>query len=228
LTERLLRAAGRVIAVEIDAGLTARLRRRFAAEARLTLVQDDVLAVAPPELLRAAGLEEDQAYVVAGNLPYNAGAAILRHFLEAAHPPRRLLVMLQREVAAAITAGPGSLGLLGVATQVYSQPKRLFDVAPRAFSPPPKVTSTVLTLDLRAEALVPAEERRQFFAVVRGGFATPRKQLHNSLVAGLRADGAAVERALTSAGVDARLRPQDLTIAQWLRLSRGLGVHDGA
>lgn len=224
LTERLAAACGRLIAVELDARLAARLRERFRGRPSVTIVQADVLSLAPEELLAAGGLPPRAPYRVVGNLPYNIGAAVLRHFLEAEHPPRDLLVMLQREVAQAITAAPGGLSLLGVAVQVYAQPRRLFDVPARAFSPPPKVTSSVLRLTVRPAPLVPPEERERFFAVVRAGFAAPRKQLRNSLAQGLRCPPADVELAAGAAGIDPKLRPEDLGIDDWLRLSRRLGA----
>jgi 16S rRNA (adenine1518-N6/adenine1519-N6)-dimethyltransferase len=220
LTERLAEAAGRLIAVEIDAQLSARLRERFAAQPQVTIVEADVLSVAPAALLRTVGLPESTPYIVVGNLPYNIGAAILRHFLEASPAPQRLIVMLQREVAASITAAPGDLGLLGVSVQVYAEARRLFNLSPRAFYPPPKVVSTVLHLDTRPEPLVPLSERERFFRVAHAGFSAPRKQLRNSLAQGLSLTPADVLPAIEAAGIDPHLRPEDLSIDGWLRLSR--------
>ena len=222
LTERLAAAAGRVIAVELDRRLAERLQARFAGT-NVTIVQGDVLALRPEALLAAAGLAPEAPYCVVANLPYNIGAAALRHFLEADHPPRFLVVMLQREVAAAIAAAPGKLSLLAVSVQVYGQPRRLFNVAAKAFYPPPKVTSSVLRLDVRLQPLVPAAERDRFFAVLRAGFSAPRKQLRNALAQGLRRPPAAVEGAIEAAGVRPTLRPQELGIDDWLRLARALG-----
>jgi 16S rRNA (adenine1518-N6/adenine1519-N6)-dimethyltransferase len=220
LTERLVEAAGRVIAVELDRGLASRLRERFAADPRLTVIDSDVLSRSPDALLGAAGLPASVPYVVVGNLPYNAGTAIMRHVLEAARPPTRLIVMLQREVAAAIVAAPGELSLLGVSIQVYARPRRLFNVPARAFYPPPKVVSSVLRLDVREEPLVPASERNHFFAVVRAGFSAPRKQLRNSLAQGLTRPVPTVLPAIEAAGIDPTVRPEDLSVDQWLRLAR--------
>ena len=220
LTARLVGACGHLVAVELDRRLAARLSEQLADRPNVTIVQGDILALRPETLLGAARLPPEAPYRVVGNLPYNIGAAVLRHFLEAEHPPRDLLVMLQREVAQAMTASPGDLSLLGVSVQVYAQPRRLFDVRPRAFYPPPKVTSSVLRLDVRSEPLVPPAEREHFFAVVRAGFSAPRKQLRNALAQGLRRPAADVETLIIAAGVAPTLRPEDLTIDDWLRLSR--------
>jgi 16S rRNA (adenine1518-N6/adenine1519-N6)-dimethyltransferase len=224
LTERLAEQAGRLIAVEIDAKLAQRLREELAAKPNVTVVERDVLAVTPEALLAAAGLASDAAYAVVGNLPYNAGAAILRHFLEAEHPPRGIVAMLQREVADSIVGGPGKVTLLGVSVQVYAKARKLFNVPPRAFYPPPKVTSSVIRLDLLDAPLIAPGERGAFFRVVRAGFSAPRKQLRNTLAQGLGAPPRDVAAAIETAGIDPTLRPQDVTLEGWLRLARQFGT----
>jgi 16S rRNA (adenine1518-N6/adenine1519-N6)-dimethyltransferase len=220
LTERLVPAAGRVIAVEVDRRLWPELRARFGE--RLVLVEGDVLAIEPVAMLAEAGLQPRTPYLVAGNLPYNIGSAILRHFLEAENPPRHLVVMLQREVAASLTAPDGDSGLLAIATRVFAQPRRLFNVPPGAFFPRPKVTSSVVRLDVRPEPLVPGEEQPRFFEVVRAGFSNPRKQLHNALENGLGLTPVQVRAALARAGVDGSLRAGRLSIEDWRRLALAL------
>ena len=224
LTAHLSEAAGWVIAVEVDHRLCDRLRKRFADSENVSIVEADVLTVDPATLLAECGIEAGTDYVVVGNLPYNIGAAILRHFLEATRPPQRMIVMLQREVAASIAAGPGKLGLLGIGVQVYARPRRLFNVAPGAFRPPPKVVSTVLRLDTRAVPPVPLAEREAFFKTVRAGFSAPRKQLHNTLAQGLDREDDEVTAAIAAAGLDATRRPEELSIDEWLSLSRALEV----
>ena len=222
LTESLAEQAGRLIAVEIDARLAQRLQAQFAGNYSVTILERDVLALRPEALLTEAGLSEHTPYRVVGNLPYNAGAAIVRHFLEAAHQPRSLVVMLQREVADSMVAGPGRMSLLGVSVQVYARARRLFNVPPRAFYPPPKVTSSVVSLEVRDAPLVPLTERDAFFRVVRAGFSAPRKQLRNTLAQGLNAPPAEVAVAIAAAGLNPTLRPQDLAIDDWLVLTRRL------
>jgi 16S rRNA (adenine1518-N6/adenine1519-N6)-dimethyltransferase len=254
LTDRLLEVAPRLIAVEMDAGLGARLRERSRAEKEqlppqeqemrpplprsgegwgegtpgekgeppakpLTVVEADVLTKTPAELLEAAGLPPGASYGFVSNLPYNAGAAIIRHFLEAEQPPRWLVVMLQREVAESICAQPGDLGLLGVSVQVYARARRLFNVPPRAFYPPPKVTSTVIRLDVLETPLIDVDERAAFFETVRAGFSTPRKTVRNSLANGLDISGAEAEALLLEAHLDPAVRPSILTVEDWVRLA---------
>jgi 16S rRNA (adenine1518-N6/adenine1519-N6)-dimethyltransferase len=130
--------------------------------------------------------------------------------------------MLQREVAESMTAPAGDMGLLAVAVQVYAEARRLFNVPPRAFYPPPKVTSTVLRLDMRPRPLVPHGEIDRFFRVVRAGFSAPRKQLRNTLANGLAIPTDAATAAIEAAHLDGSLRPALLSIDDWLRLSRAV------
>jgi 16S rRNA (adenine1518-N6/adenine1519-N6)-dimethyltransferase len=223
LTQSLAEQAGRLIAVEIDARLAQKLQAQFASQPAVNIVERDVLAVPPETLLIEAGMTEDAPYRVVGNLPYNAGAAIVRHFLEAEHQPLTLVVMLQREVADSMVAGPGQISLLSVSVQVYATARKLFNVPPRAFYPPPKVTSGVVRLEVRPEPLVPRDEIAAFFKVVRAGFSAPRKQLRNTLAQGLGLPPADVGAAIEAEGLDPMLRPQDLGIDAWLALARRLG-----
>jgi 16S rRNA (adenine1518-N6/adenine1519-N6)-dimethyltransferase len=222
LTGPLSERVSKLIAVEVDARLSKRLQDKYAASANVTIVAGDVLSTTPEALLEAGGVDAGAPYAVVGNLPYNIGAAILRRFLEAEHPPRWLVVMLQREVADSICAAPGEMSLLGVSVQAYATTKRLMTVPPRAFQPPPKVTSSVIRLDVRAMPLVTPEERDSFFATVRAGFSAPRKQLRNTLAQGLRQPAPEAEAAIEAAGIEPSLRPQMLGVEDWLKLSRVL------
>ncbi len=218
LTAELAKRAGRVVAVEVDDGLCDYLRRRFEHIPNLTTVCSDILSLGPGELLQIAGATPP--YVVAGNLPYNIAAAVLRLFLEAKEKPQRLIVMLQREVAESIVAAPGRLSLLALSVQFYAEPLLLFTVPPSAFRPPPKVESAVLRIDVRDQPAVAVDDIEAFFRFLRAGFSAPRKQLRNALSHALDIKGAAAGEALSRAGIDPSLRAQALTLEQWAKLYR--------
>ena len=133
---RVVLACSRLIAIEVDPDLAAALRERFHGRDNVSVLESDVLALAPEEILSQGGGR--LPYVVAGNLPYSIGSAIVRHFLAASAQPRWLLVTLQSEVARNMAAGPGRMSFLSVETQYYAQPRALFDIPPGAFRPPPK------------------------------------------------------------------------------------------
>jgi 16S rRNA (adenine1518-N6/adenine1519-N6)-dimethyltransferase len=222
LTAQLAKHAGRVVAVEVDEGLCEHLRRRFSGISNLSIVCGDVLSLAPGDLLRSTGAQPP--YVVAGNLPYNIAAPVLRLFLEAAEKPQRMIVMLQKEVAESIVAGPGRMSLLAVSVQLYAVPRLLFTVPPSAFRPPPKVESAVLRLDVRDKPAVAIDDVDAFFRLLRAGFSAPRKQLRNALSHGLGREPRSVGEAIARAGLDPSLRAQALSLDEWATLYRALGV----
>mgnify|MGYP005850947947 FL=1 len=216
LTAHLVKRAAKVVAVEVDEKLCSHLRERFAEAPNLSLVCADVLSLTPTDLLRQA--DAAPPYLVVANRPYYIAAPVLRLFLEAAEPPARLVVMVQKEVAESIVAGPGEASLLGMSVQFYAAPRLLFTVPPSAFYPPPKVHSAVLRLDVRARSAVEVADVAGFFRFLRAGFSAPRKQLRNALGHALGAPPVAVSRAMTEAGVDPRLRAQALGLHDWARL----------
>lgn len=218
LTRLLLARATRLVAVEVDEALAASLGGRFPRATNLTVVAADVLSLPPAELLARA--DAAPPYVVVGNLPYAIGTAVLRHFLRDEVRPRWLLVMLQEEVARSIVAAAGGMTYLSVEMQCLAEPRLLFTVPPRAFSPPPQVRSAVLRLEARGSPLLPEGELDAFLRFVQGGFAAPRKQLRNSLALGLRLPPARAEALLLAAGLQPARRPGELTLHEWLRLYR--------
>jgi 16S rRNA (adenine1518-N6/adenine1519-N6)-dimethyltransferase len=217
LTEELLARVGRVTAVELDRDLAQSLRLRFEGRDTLNVIEGDALELDPGTVFG-----RDRDYVVVANLPYNVGTAIVRHLLESDRPPSRLVVMLQKEVAESMLARPGHMSLLGIGVQVYATGRKCFDVAPGAFYPPPKVRSTVIRLDVLPRPLVQEDEIDLYFRVARAGFSAPRKQLRNSLARGLGIPAASAARAVESAGLDPASRPQQLSIEDWLALTRAL------
>ncbi|MFN8424206.1 MAG: rRNA adenine dimethyltransferase family protein [Anaerolineae bacterium] len=158
-------------------------------------------------------------YKVVANLPYYITSAVLRRLLEARERPTRAVVMVQKEVADRITAAPGDMSILAVAIQLHAAVQRVAIVPPGAFHPPPKVSSAVLRLDLHAAPPVPVDDVRAFFKVVRAGFGQKRKQLKNSVAAGLHVPDEQAVAALVRAGVDPSRRAQTLTLAEWAALT---------
>lgn len=215
LTSALLRHAPEVIAVELDRRLSEHLRAVFADEPRFRLIEGDALTIATDDVVPA-----DRDFVVAANLPYAVASAVLRHLLEQPHRPRRMTLMLQKEVAERIAARPPHLSVLGVAVQFYTEPRVAFDVAPTVFIPPPNVESAVVICDLRPALLLPEQEHRLFFRIVNAGFRQKRKQVANSIAAELDLPKADVTAWLTAAEIDPMRRAQTLDIPDWVRLTR--------
>ncbi len=228
LTRRLVQKAGRVVALELDASLCEQLPGRLDYPANLECVRADAreadlsaMAKIPSPSGGGSGWGcSPSVYKVVGNLPYYAANPIIRRTLESGAPPSLALFMVQREVAESMTASPGNMGLLSVATQFYANARMVCSVPPSAFRPAPKVRSAVVRLDIRSEPAVRVDSREEFFEVVRAGFSAPRKQLHNSLSHGLGIETLLGSTILERAGVDGRRRPATLSIEEWAEICR--------
>lgn len=215
LTEVLARRAGRLVALELDDALCEALQAHFADRPHVQVIRADALK-APLDDLAPAG----QPYKMVANLPYYAATAIIRRFLEAAHKPAVIVATVQREVAQGMAAPEGKRGLLGVATHFYGVPRIAFAVRPGSFHPPPKVTSAVVRIDVHPAPPVDVPSEAAFFALVRAGFAAPRKQLRGGLAHALRLPPLEVERALAACGIDPTRRAETLSMIEWAALCR--------
>ena len=215
LTSELLRKAGEVVAVELDRRLAEHLRATFGDLPHFRLVEGDALDLATRDLV-----PPDRPFIVAANLPYAVGSAVVRHLLEQRPRPRRLTLMLQKEVAERFVARPPAMTILGVAAQFYTAPRLAFDVPPSVFIPPPTVESAVVVLDVRSALLLPEEDHARFFRIVNAGFRQKRKQVANSLAAELRLPKEEATGWLTGAGIDPMRRAQTLTVEEWVTLTR--------
>ncbi len=214
LTRVLAREAARVIAVEIDDRLITLLRAEFAAQPHVEIVHGDILKL---DLAERLG---DQPYRVVANLPYYITSAILRYlFEETARKPERIVVTVQREVAERIVAEPGDMSLLAVSVQFYGQPQIAMHLNPAAFWPRPDVESAVVQIDVYAAPPVDIPDEPTFFRVVRAGFGQKRKQLRNSLSAGLHLDKAQIDNLLNQCEIDPQRRAETLSLAEWAALA---------
>lgn len=209
--------AGRVVAVELDRRLAAWVRAELGAHPALTVVEGDVLRQAP-----AALAPDDAPYALVANLPYTITSAVLRHFLDSPRRPAGLTVMVQREVAERIVARPPAMSILAVAIQFYGLPTIALRVGRGAFLPPPKVDSAVVHVAVRERSPLPEREIAPFFAIVNAGFGQRRKQLLNSLAAGLHLPKPPLLAALAAAGIAPDRRAETLTVEEWLALYAGL------
>ncbi|HEY0079911.1 MAG TPA: 16S rRNA (adenine(1518)-N(6)/adenine(1519)-N(6))-dimethyltransferase RsmA [Pyrinomonadaceae bacterium] len=222
LTGRLLERAGRVVAIEFDRELAPLLRGRFGGRENFVLVEEDALetdfcaVIAPSEKAR-----------VVANLPYNISTAILQRLIEQRGCLTEMFLMLQREVVERMTAEPASSerGFLSVLVEAYAEAEALFDVAPGAFRPVPKVWSTVARLILRPHIGAEVADEALLWRVVSAGFAQRRKTIFNNLrysPADLRSrieEKGGAQHILKASGIDAQRRAETLTLEEWARLA---------
>ncbi|MDW8395019.1 MAG: 16S rRNA (adenine(1518)-N(6)/adenine(1519)-N(6))-dimethyltransferase RsmA [Anaerolineae bacterium] len=222
LTRPLLERAAHVVAIEIDPNMIARLRQSFGAAVNLTLIQQDFLTIDLAQVasaLHAQGIAFAAVRAVA-NLPYYITSAAIRSLLESPLPFVTIVLTVQLEVAERITAQPPDMSLLGVSVQFYGTPELLFRIPASQFHPRPAVDSAVVRI--RPHPSQPQVDREVFFRWVRAGFSQPRKQLRNTLAAGLQMPKADVEAALMRVGIDPSRRAESLSLAEWIRLARSV------
>jgi 16S rRNA (adenine1518-N6/adenine1519-N6)-dimethyltransferase len=211
LTGELVNRSGRVLLIEYDTDLADRLELKYQDNPGVRVLNADA---------RDFGSDLDPwltegPYKVVGNLPYYAANPIVRNFLESTRKPSLMVVMVQREVARDMTAQPGDMSLLSVAIQVYAKAEHIIDVPPECFNPPPKVHSSVIKLSPTPEPTVQFESAEDFFNLVRKGFKSPRKQLHNSLSDGLFIALQDARMLVELTGFETSRRPATLSIADW-------------
>lgn len=223
LTSQLIERAGRVIAVEFDNKLAPLLTEQFGTYPNFKLIMADALAT---DFCREIFPAENARLVA--NLPYNISTAILQRLIEQRACLTEMVVMLQREVVDRIMAPAGSSdrGFLSVLVEAYCETEKLFDVAPGAFRPPPKVWSSVLRVTFRKGSLGLDEDL--LWRTVSQGFSQKRKTILNNLrqASGrlsevLKRNGGA-SIVLCKANVQLQRRAETLTIADWSRIVRAM------
>ena len=211
LTSEILRQTDKVIAVEYDGELARKLPGQFPGK-DLTVINEDILTFDLDSL--PAG------YKVVANVPYYITSKIIERLMTAHNKPSIAVLLVQKEVAQRIAARPGDMSILAVSAQLYAEASLGALVPRRFFTPPPKVDSQVIVLRTRTTPLVPAEDERALFRVVKAGFRAKRKKLRSSISAGLAITKPAAEELLRHANIDPELRAEDLSIDDWLRLAR--------
>ena len=226
LTRELARQVGWLFAIELDRKLAAILQKTLASLGNVAVINGDVLEINPVSLLSKVPVslpepaERPLGYKVVANLPYYITSPVLRHFLEAEIKPRLMVLMVQREVAEAITAGPGRMSVLSVSVQFYGKPEIVSQVPADCFYPAPEVDSAILRVNVYSQPAVAVTDVSGFFGLVRAGFSAARKQLVNSLVQGLELAKAEVLALLQKAKIAPQRRAETLTLEEWAGLWR--------
>jgi 16S rRNA (adenine1518-N6/adenine1519-N6)-dimethyltransferase len=187
------------------------------AHKNFKLIFADVLQWNPAEVFR-----EDASYHVVANIPYYITGKILQMFLQSRPKPKSMTLLVQKEVAQNLTARPGAMNLLALSVQLRGTAKLLFPVPRRYFFPVPKVDSAVVQIVLPSKPPVLLEDEKKFFSLVKACFAGKRKQLHNTLMNNARVPKEQVQATLQLLSIDPAVRPQTLSLEDWLRLYAAL------
>jgi 16S rRNA (adenine1518-N6/adenine1519-N6)-dimethyltransferase len=219
LTGELARRARHVIAVDLDERCVAATRLTQRDHGNVEVVQGDALRVEPSALGLGPG------WLAAGNIPYSLTTPLLTRLFEMSTPPRRGVFLVQREVAARLSAAPGAWSLATVAVRSLATVERLRDVPPDSFDPPPAVSSSVVRL--HPARLLDAGSRQAALEVARSAFQMRRKTLRHGITHAAGGDERRGMGWLEAAGIDPGRRPGTLDVDEWHRIALAARTLDG-
>jgi len=222
LTNELAKRAEKVVAVEIDSRLLPVLEETLAEHDNVKIINDDVMNVDLKKLIEDEfkGLE----VAVCANLPYYITSPIIMMLLEQRLPIRSVTVMVQKEAGARLCAPMASrdMGAVTVAVNYFSEPEILFNVSRGSFMPSPNVDSCVVRFNIKEHTPEGVSDEAFFFRTARAAFSQRRKTLANSVSSGMSCDKQKVISAVTAAGLAENVRPEQLTMEQFIAFSNEL------
>ena len=222
LTSSLLKFAGkngRVLSVEFDENLAKKLPAQFPGK-NLEIINADFLDFDLSKL--------PKNYKVAANVPYYITSKIVEKLLTSENKPSVAALLVQKEVAERMAAKAGELSILAIASQIYAEVSLDILVPREFFTPPPKVDSQVVVLKSREHNMIEIFNsknnceisEKEFFRIVKAGFATKRKKIAKSLSANLAISKEQTAEILEKCKISPDLRAQDLNIEEWLKISK--------
>lgn len=213
LTRSLLARKAKVIAVELDNDLADKLKTNIAAD-RFEIISQDILEFDLTSL--------PSGYKVVANIPYYLTSKLIRNLSESANPPQSITLLVQKEVAERLCAGPGSMSLLSVSAQAYYRCGLGPVVKAEKFLPPPKVDSQIVHMSIHPEPFLSDVDKKFFFRTVKAGFSSRRKTLVNNLSGGLRIAKPEITGILKKFDISPGARAQELSMVQWKKLTKYL------
>jgi 16S rRNA (adenine1518-N6/adenine1519-N6)-dimethyltransferase len=229
ITEMLAAKTQRLIAVEIDRVLSAQLRMKFSLQPNVEIIEGDILTIEldtvfgpKPGTLRPGLNFTPEPVRVVGNLPYYITSDILLRLLQYHRYFSTIVIMVQKEVAdrLAATAGTRDYGLLSATAQLYGKVEKLFTLPPGAFSPPPKVHSSVVRITIKPKLESLRVPEAEFIAFLKLCFGQKRKTLWNNLKT--HYEEGALRAALAKSGVKPTIRAEALPLERTAALFRAL------
>ncbi len=241
LTRKLLDTGATVVAIEKDRELIPILGELFATEIKkkkLILIEGDILSSmpkpssqanfteacpAPPlsKLLVSSGFgNTNYSYKVIANIPYYITGEIIRLFLETEHQPEIIVFMVQKEVAERIVCRDGKESVLSLSVKAYGTPKYIATVPRGAFTPSPKVDSAIVQIVLDKKQFMNKKQEEAFFKIVKIAFSAKRKKAFSNILP--ITEKTRLEKIFTQLGLDQNIRPERITLDQWIYLSKEL------
>jgi 16S rRNA (adenine1518-N6/adenine1519-N6)-dimethyltransferase len=221
LTEKLLEKAGQVIAIEKDQDLMIILQERFANEIKnkkLILINEDILDFDPITYFK------NKNYKIIANIPYNITGAIFKKFLSSSSQPEKMILLVQKEVAERIVSRDGKESILSLSVKAYGMPKYVLKVSKKFFSPSPKVDSAIISIsNISKNNFKKSSDEKNFFNIVKSGFAHKRKVLRKNLMNTER-NSVQIDKIFEELKIDQKTRAEDIKIEKWLLISSNLST----
>ena len=233
LSGELLKRANRVLMIEKDEKLANEMAHNFQFpisnfqsisndlilnfKNKAAIVAGDVLDVNLPEVIEQNNFQD---YKVVANIPYYITGKIIRLLFETKYQPKLIVLLVQKEVAERICARAGDMSILAVSVQYFGTPEIINTVFKESFAPVPRVDSAILKIVPFNNQACLQEDEKEFFKIVKIGFASPRKTLLNNLSAGLQVPKDEVATIMKKCSLDIKLRAEDLSIEDWKDLSK--------
>jgi 16S rRNA (adenine1518-N6/adenine1519-N6)-dimethyltransferase len=220
LTEKILETGAKVIAIEKDDRLIEILNEKFASETQngqFTLIHGDILELD----LDSIGLKNAN-YKLIANIPYYITGLIFRKFLSGTVQPKKLVIMIQKEIADRIIARDNKESLLSLSVKAYGEPKKIMKVEKKYFSPAPKVDSAILLVDNISKNFFNEITEEKFFEVIKAGFAHKRKMLIANLKENFGKND--LQKIFTDLKIPKKVRSEDLKLADWQNLVKRLTI----
>ena len=226
MTQYLCESARQVIAVEIDTNLIPILKDTLSEYDNVKVINDDILKVDINAL--AEEYNNGKPIKVVANLPYYITTPIIMGLFESHVPIDSITIMVQKEVADRMQAGPGKkdYGALSLAVQYYSHPEIVVNVPPSCFMPQPKVGSSVISLKRYEKPVVDVDDEKLMFKIIRASFNQRRKTLANGLnnFGGMGLTKEQIQQSIEALGVPVNVRGEALSLAQFAQLSNIIGA----
>ena len=212
LTGKLVDSGATVLSCELDKKLFAYLLQKYSGVKNLILLNNDILKLPFPEIKKHF---QNKDYQIVANLPYSISSAFLRRFLECDYCPRKMILMLQKEVCQRLLDAPPQMSLLSLSVQLYSRPKILFSVSKNSFYPAPKVDSAVIEL---TQIRRPQCDESRFWQIAKAGFSAKRKKLIGNLAKiGIKKEN--LSAIFSRLNLSENIRAQELSLDDWLNLT---------
>lgn len=228
LTEAIAKKVFKVVALEKDEKLVLYLQKKFKDCKNVKIILGDILKM-------KMVIEKEfnlPSYKIVANLPFYLTSRFLRLYLEPGREkgsifgltqfkfsrPNLMVLLIQKEVAKRIIAKPGDMSLLSISCQLYGEPKVIRFVSSESFFPSPDVDCAILKIKVLEKPRYKIDDTKLFFRIVKAGFAGKRKQLHNTLSAGLAIPNEKIKKILEKSQIDPTRRPQTLSLDEWLKL----------